>query len=509
MSVTPALWTRDVRTLTVASLFAGVMLLLQNPMLLAQESDWRGRKNELAITSSASAGTTTPRTLPDFINLAEHLSAAVVNISILSSSSPNPSSGSRPFRDPSGRQDDPFRDFWEPFDRFFSPFPPHTFQQKSLGSGVILDQQGYILTNNHVIENAEEIRVTLTNEKEYRGTLVGADPKTDLALIKIEGPGSLTTIALGDSDALHVGEWVLAIGNPFGLDHTVTAGIVSAKGRNIGHGSYDQFIQTDASINPGNSGGPLINLRGEAVGINTAIYSRTGGNVGIGFAIPINIAKELVPQLKAKGKVTRGWIGVMIQKVTPETAASLGLPEAKGARVAEVIHGGPAQEAGLKTGDVIVAFNGRELGDSRELPLLVARIPIGETVTVEIVRESKEHQIVKMRIAELREGQPTLAATQEPEPLGLAIQELSPLLRDDLGLNKDLAGVMASQVEQGSVAEEAGVQQRDLILEVNRQGVHDVSSYRAALHKTEKGRDVLLLIRRGENTFFLTLKAAG
>jgi len=507
MSVTPALWTRDVRTLTVASLFAGVTLLLQNPLLLAQESDRRGRKNE--PTTTLSAGTIIPRTLPDFIDLAEHLSAAVVNISILSSPSSNPTSGSRPFRDPSGHQDDPFHDFWDPFERFFSPFPPHSFQQKSLGSGVILDQQGYILTNNHVIENAEEIWVTLTNDKEYRGILVGADPKTDLALIKIEGPESLTIIALGDSDNLRVGEWVLAIGNPFGLDHTVTAGIVSAKGRSIGHGSYDQFIQTDASINPGNSGGPLINLRGEAVGINTAIYSRTGGNVGIGFAVPINVAKELVPQLKAKGKITRGWIGVMIQKVTPEIAASLGLSEAKGARVAEVIHGGPAQEAGLKAGDVIVAFNGRELGDSRELPLLAARIPIGETVTVEIIRGSKERQIVKMRIAELREEQPTLAATQEPEPLGLAVQELSPLLRDDLGLNKDLAGVMASQVEQGSVAEKAGVQPRDLILEVNRQEVHDVPSYRAALHKTGKGRDVLLLIRRGANTFFLTLKAAG
>jgi serine protease Do len=507
MSVTPTLSTRDVRTLTVASLFAGVTLLLQNPLLLAQESDRRGRKNE--PTTTLSAGTIIPRTLPDFIDLAEHLSAAVVNISILSSPSSNPTSGSRPFRDPSGRQDDPFHDFWDPFERFFSPFPPHSFQQKSLGSGVILDQQGYILTNNHVIENAEEIWVTLTNDKEYRGILVGADPKTDLALIKIEGPESLTIIALGDSDNLRVGEWVLAIGNPFGLDHTVTAGIVSAKGRNIGHGSYDQFIQTDASINPGNSGGPLINLRGEAVGINTAIYSRAGGNVGIGFAVPINVAKELVPQLKAKGKITRGWIGVMIQKVTPEIAASLGLSEAKGARVAEVIHGGPAQEAGLKAGDVIVAFNGRELGDSRELPLLAARIPIGETVTVEIIRGSKERQIVKMRIAELREEQPTLAATQEPEPLGLAVQELSPLLRDDLGLNKDLAGIMASQVEQGSVAEKAGVQPRDLILEVNRQEVHDVPSYRAALHKTGKGRDVLLLIRRGANTFFLTLKAAG
>jgi len=432
----------------------------------------------------------------------------VVNIAIVSSSSQAPSSGPRSFRGPSGRQSDPFREFWEPFDRFFSPFPPHSFQQKSLGSGVVLDRQGYILTNNHVIENADEIWITLTNEKEYRGALVGADPKTDLALIKIDGSASLTIIPLGDSDELRVGEWVLAIGNPFGLDHTVTAGIVSAKGRNIGHGSYDQFIQTDASINPGNSGGPLINLRGEVIGINTAIYSRTGGNVGIGFAIPINVAKDLVPQLKETGKVTRGWIGVMIQKVTPEVASAVGLSGAKGARVAEVVKGGPAQEAGLEAGDIIVSFNGRVLGDSAELPLLVARTPIGETVTLGIVRENQERQTIKLRIAELREEPVTLTA-HVPERFGLAVQELSPSLRNDLGISEDLTGVMVSQVEQGSVAEEAGVQQKDVILEVNRQKVQDLSSYRAALQKTAKGKNVLLLIQRGESTFFLTLQAAG
>src|SRR5262245_2997670 len=473
-----------VRPIAVTGLLAGMLFLSWGKRLLAEDSSREGRKPEPELSSSA--GGTLPHTLPDFIELAERLSAAVVNISIYSVSSP--AKGSRSSRGPRGQQHDPFRDFWEPFEHFFSPFPPHSFQQKSLGSGVILDQQGYILTNDHVIENAAEIRVTLTDEQEYRGTLIGADSKTDLALIKIDGPESLTTIALGDSDNLRVGEWVIAIGNPFGLDHTVTAGIVSAKGRHIGRGSYDQFIQTDASINPGNSGGPLINLRGEIIGINTAIYSRTGGNVGIGFAIPVNVAKELVPQLKAKGKVTRGWIGVMVQKVTPEVAASLGLPAAKGARIAEVIRGGPAQEAGLKAGDVIVSLNGRALGDSAELPLLIARIPIGETVTAEIVRVNKEHQTVTLRIAELREGQPTVAAVQGFEQFGLTIQELSPPLRRDLGLGAGLAGVMVSQVEQGSVAEEAGVQQRDVILEVNRQRVPDVSSYRLALQRTEKGK---------------------
>ena len=506
MLIPAALLARAMRILSAASLFTILLFLFLNPALLAQESGSGSRRNESPDASAMM--TSVPRTLPDFIELAEHLSAAVVNISIFSSPLPASSSESRSFRGPGGRQDDPFREFWEPFERFFDPFPPHSFQQKSLGSGVILDQQGYILTNNHVIENADEILVTLTNEKEYRGTLVGADPKTDLALIKINGPESLTTIALGDSDELRVGEWVLAIGNPFGLDHTVTAGIVSAKGRNIGHGAYDQFIQTDASINPGNSGGPLINLRGEVVGINTAIYSRTGGNVGIGFAIPINVVKELMPQLKEKGKVTRGWIGVMIQKVTPEIAASVGLADAKGAQVAEVVRGGPAQAVGLKAGDVIVSLNGRALGDSGELPLLVARTPIGETVTLEIVRENKERQTVKVRVAELREESPTLAA-REPGQVGLAVRELSPSLRNDLGISGDLGGVMVAQVEQGSIAEEAGVQPRDVILEVNRQKVHDVPSYRAALQKTTKGKGMLLLIRRGEGTFFLTLKAAG
>lgn len=487
------------------SFFSAVLLLFSPSLVVAQEGEGgRGKSVPPTVLSRESA-----RTLPDFINLAEHLSAAVVNISIVSSPpSPHPS-GSPSARNPREREEDPFREFWEPFERFFSPFPPHSFRQKSLGSGVILDQQGYILTNHHVVENAEEIWVTLTNEKEYRGTLVGADPKTDLALLKIDGPEHLTVIALGDSDELHVGEWVLAIGNPFGLDHTVTAGIVSAKGRNIGRGSYDQFIQTDASINPGNSGGPLINLQGEVVGINTAIYSRTGGNVGIGFAIPINVAKELMPQLKAKGKVTRGWIGMMIQKVTPEVAAAVGLANARGARVAEVMADGPAQVAGLTVGDVIVSFNGREVRDSSDLPLLVARTPVGETVDLEIARESKKRQTIKIRIAELREEQTATAVLQEPERLGLTVQDLSPSVRDELGLSEEQGGVIVARIASGSVAEEVGIQQKDIILEVNRQKVPDVLSYHTALQKTTKGEIVLLLIRRGESIFFLTLKAAG
>lgn len=487
------------------SFLSGAFLFSYTSLGYAQEGEGGREKN----VSPAALSRESPRTLPDFINLAEQLSAAVVNISIVSAPPSPPSSGSPSSRNPREREEDSFREFWEPFERFFSPFPPHSFRQKSLGSGVILDQQGYILTNNHVVENAEEIWVTLANEKEYRGTLVGADPKTDLALLKIDGPEHLTVIALGDSDELHVGEWVLAIGNPFGLDHTVTAGIVSAKGRHIGRGSYDQFIQTDASINPGNSGGPLINLQGEVVGINTAIYSRTGGNVGIGFAIPINVAKELMPQLRTKGKVTRGWIGVMIQKVTPEVATAMGLADAQGARIAEIMPDGPAQEAGLTVGDVIVSFNGREVHDSSDLPLLVARTPIGETADLVVVRESKKRQAIKIRIAELREEQTAKAASSEPERLGLTVQDLSPAVRDELGLSEEQGGVLVAQIVSGSVAEEAGIQQKDVILEVNRQKVPNVPSYRTALQKTIKGEIVLLLIRRGESTFFLTLKTTG
>jgi serine protease Do len=491
--------------LSFMSFLSGAFLLSSTSLGYAQEGEVGKEKN----VSPTALSRESSRTLPDFINLAEQLSAAVVNISIVSAPSSLPSGGPPLGRNPREREEDSFREFWEPFERFFSPFPPHSFRQKSLGSGVILDQQGYILTNNHVVENAEEIWVTLTNEKEYRGTLVGADPKTDLALLKIDGPEHLTVIALGDSDQLHVGEWVLAIGNPFGLDHTVTAGIVSAKGRNIGRGSYDQFIQTDASINPGNSGGPLINLQGEVVGINTAIYSRTGGNVGIGFAIPINVAKDLMPQLKAKGKVTRGWIGVMIQKVTPEVATAVGLADARGARIAEIMPDGPAQAAGLTVGDVIVSFNGREVRDSSDLPLLVARTPIGETVDLVVVRENKKRQTVKIHIAELHEEQTAKAASPEPERLGLTVQDLSPTVRNELGLREEQGGVVVAQIVSGSVAEEAGIQQKDVILEVNRQKVPDVPSYHTALQKTVKGEIVLLLIRRGESTFFLTLKATG
>ena len=255
-------------------------------------------------------------------------------------------------------------------------------RERSLGSGFIFDPAGYILTNNHVVENADEIKVKLNSGDEVPREVVGRDPKTDIARAEDRRQEGPPTIAFGDSDAVEVGEWVMAIGNPFGLEFSVTAGIVSAKGRFIGQGNYDDFLQTDAPINPGNSGGPLLDLNGKVVGINTSIFSRSGGNIGIGFAIPINLAKELIPQLREKGRVTRGWIGVMIQKVTPDIADSLGLADAHGALVADVVKGGPADAAGIKVGDVIISFDGHDVKESTELPTLVAREKIGQEVPV-------------------------------------------------------------------------------------------------------------------------------
>jgi serine protease Do len=436
--------------------------------------------------------------LPDFTVLAEKLSPAVVNISTTSQSEAPQMGEPNPF----GKGDP--HEFFEPFERFFGPLPRHPFKQRSLGSGFIINRDGYILTNNHVIENADEIIVKLENEKEYKAKVVGRDAKTDIAVIKIEDAPDLTPATLGNSDDLRVGEWVMSIGNPFGLEHTVTAGIVSAKGRFIGQGSYDQFIQTDAAINPGNSGGPLINLKGEVVGINTAIFSRSGGNIGIGFATPINVAKDLLPELEAKGKVTRGWLGVMIQKVTPEIAESLNLKEQKGALVADVMKDGPAAEAGIKVGDVIVEFDGHTVKDSTELPLLVARTPIGKSVNVKVLRD-KGAETISVKVGELKDEETAVAAGKE-ENFGLTVQALTPEIADSLGLSGDLKGVVVSGVESGSAAEDAGLRRGDVIQEVNRAPVKNLAGYRKALAGAAKGKSVLFLVRRGENTIFVALK---
>lgn len=295
----------------------------------------------------------------------------------------------------------------------------------------------------------------------------------------------------------------MAIGNPFGLDSTVTSGIVSAKGRHIGQGPYDNFIQTDASINPGNSGGPLINLRGEVIGINTAIFSRSGGNIGIGFAIPINLVKELLPQLRGKGKVTRGYLGVLIQKVTPEIAESLGMDRARGALVANVSKDGPAEKAGVKVGDVIIEFDGKEVKDSGELPIIVARTPVDRRVRMKVLRDKKEVQL-SVNVGELKDEEIVASAPEKGE-LGMTVQRLTPQIAESLGLEKT-EGVVVSAVDPGSAADEAGIRRGDVILEVDRKPIRSLEEYKSALSGIRKGKGVLLLVRRGESTLFLALK---
>ncbi len=461
-----------------------------------------------------------PVAIPDFADLAEHISPSVVNISSTQEvkqrtpfggpGGPNggPNGGAPGGPGGPGGEEDPFQDFYGPFERFFGQ-PRRPYKAKSLGSGFVIDSSGFILTNNHVVENADEILVKLQTGKEFKAKVVGRDAKTDIALIEIKGDAKdLPAVRLGDSNKLRVGEWVVAIGNPFGLENTVTAGIVSAIGRHINQGPYDNFIQTDAAINPGNSGGPLLNTKGEVVGINTAIFSRGGGNIGIGFAIPIDLATEIVPQLKEKGRVTRGWLGVMIQKVTPDIAESLGLDETKGALVADVVKEGPAEAAGLKQGDVITEFDGKPVTDSAELPLLVARTPVGKSVEVKAIRDKKV-ETFNVTIQELKdEEDPTAATGGESEDLGLTMQTLTPDLAENLGLERTLKGVVVTQVDPSGPAGEAGMRRGDVILEVNRTPVKDVAAYKKALKEAGAGKSVLFLVRRGDNTIFLAVKPA-
>jgi serine protease Do len=428
-----------------------------------------------------------------FSKLAEKLKPAVVNISTTVVVKQQPSFRGRP--SPYGERD-PFREFWE---KFYGGEMPREFETRSLGSGVIINKEGYIVTNNHVVENAKEITVTLQNEKDYRADVVGRDKKTDLALIKIETAEDLPVAPLGDSDKLGVGEWVMAIGNPFGLAETVTAGIVSAKGRVIGAGPYDDFIQTDASINPGNSGGPLFNFWGEVVGINTAIIA---AGQGIGFAIPINLAKEILPQLKEKGRVTRGWFGVGIQGVTSQLAESFGLKEKKGALVSQVFKDGPAQKAGIKQGDIILEFDGKEIGNFGDLPRIVASTPVGKTVTIKVFRKG---QIISLQatVAEMEE-KIEVAKAPSRKPFGITVQNITPEIARSLGLEGE-KGVVVTGVEPGSPAAKAGIRRGDVIHEVNRKPIKDAEDFGQAVETAGDEENILFLIRRGESNLFIAI----
>ena len=455
--------------------------------------------------------------LPGFTEVARRVRPSVVNLAI-TQNAPPPSSRRGPGGGPGGM--DPFDEF---FRRFFGerpggggPMPA----QRSLGSGFIIDEDGYIATNAHVVNHASKVVVRLSDKAEYPAKIIGVDEKTDVALIKIENSKEhLVPVTFGDSNALEVGEWVMAIGSPFGLEQTVTVGVVSAKERVLGAGPYDDFIQTDAAINPGNSGGPLVDADGRVIGINAAISSRSGGNDGIGFAIPINLARGVLDQLRKSGKVERGWLGVSVQSVTPELAESFGLPESAGALVAAVSAGSPAEKAAIERGDVILAFNGTPIQESHQLPALVAQAPIGQQATVTVLRQGKRLEVpvnVVRQPDDIDEEEsqpngggengagPTAGSAHALDPWGLRAMEITPEIARRNGLPVK-RGVVINDVADGSAAAEAGIQPGDVLREVNRTPVTTLSDVRAALKKASR-KDLLVLVQRGDATAFHVLK---
>jgi serine protease Do len=430
-----------------------------------------------------------------FASLVERVSPAVVNIRVTKTD--------RMKLDlPEGEERFPFGPY---FERFFGKrFPMQPPPEQGAGSGFIISQDGQVVTNNHVVEGAGEIVVKLADGEEYAATVLGRDPKTDLALLKIKPKKDLPTVMLGESQSLKVGEWVVAIGNPLGLSNTVTAGIVSAKGREIGAGPYDDFLQTDAPINPGNSGGPLVNLRGEVVGINTAIAAH---GQGIGFAIPVDTAKLVVPQLASDGKVHRSWLGVNIQEVTPDLAKTFGMSEPRGALVSDVVADSPADKAGIKKGDVIVEFDGKTVKTSRELPRLVAGTPAGRDVTMKVMRDGKN---LALHTTLAKADESKVAGEKERSApgrgkVGLGLQEITPELARGMGL-KEARGLVVTQVEPGSPAAKAGFQVGDVILEVNKEKVQTIRDAKQALEKAgSEGRN-LFLVKRGDAQIYVATK---
>ncbi len=416
-------------------------------------------------------------------------------------------------QDPSDLFNDPF------FQRFFGQPPqnrrpqPRQFKQRGAGSGFIISSDGMILTNNHVVEDADTIKVRLADEREFTATVIGTDPQSDVALIKIDGK-NLPTLPLGDSDKLEVGEWVIAIGSPFELSQTVTVGVVSAKGRSkIGINDYENFIQTDAAINPGNSGGPLLNIHGEAVGINTAIFSRSGGYMGIGFAIPVNMAKNIEKQLQKDGRVTRGWLGVVIQDVNEDLARSFDLKKAEGILVSEVADDSPARKGGLRQGDVILSLNGTQLDDVSDLRNKVAMTAPDSTVTLQVIRDGRKksiHVVVGEQPAGFsrtgRGQRGPVGGSSLLDKMGLNLQELTPELAKQFGYKRK-QGILITQVAQDSPAARVGLRPGQLIEEVNKVRVHSLSELKKALKKTENPDHILLRVRAGEFSQYVVLRA--
>ena len=470
---------------TSLAVLAGIALVAAAPQLGFGRTAGKLWTDEAPKVSSQAVAA------PDWVTLAKAVKPAVVNVSTK--------------RIETGPSLPPGMDPNEPFSQFFRQFERRPHPVRSLGSGFVINPDGYVVSNNHVVDGASEIRVKLSDGRELPAKVLGRDPKTDLALLKIEVTG-LPTIPIGDSEALQVGEPVMAIGNPFGLEQTVTTGIVSGTGRVIGGGPYDDFIQTDASINPGNSGGPLINARGQAIGINAAIFSQSGGSIGIGFAIPVNLAKPVLTQLADGGRVVRGWLGVSIQPVTPELAKGLKLSETSGALVASVTEGSPAAKAGLKPGDVIVEFNGERVARADRLPNAVATMAVGREVPLAVVRDGNSLELT-VKVGEQTEPEEAAAeAAKVPAMLGLTVEPVTPRLARELRL-RDERGVVVRDVEADSPAAEAGLRAGDVIVEVNRQAVHNTADMHRQIERRAKGTPVLMLVHRGDSSLFVAVTA--
>lgn len=442
-----------------------------------------------------------------FVEIARAVTPAVVNISTTRRIKRDEEIPAFPF-------DDPF------FRRFFGEDHPRRQQsprerrEPSLGSGVIVDASGVIITNNHVIAKADEIKVLLGDKREFKGKVVGSDPKSDLAVIRIDA-SDLPTIPWGDSGKLQVGEYVLTVGNPFGLNQTVTMGIVSAVGRaNVGIAEYEDFIQTDAAINPGNSGGAMVNSHGELVGINTAIFTQSGGYMGIGFAVPSNMARSVMESLVKSGKVIRGRLGISIQEVTPQLSEEFDLKESKGALVADVLPGSPAEKAGLKRGDVIVMFMGQKIENSSQLRNLAAQTAVGTKAKIVVIRDKREKEIVVTVDEQPKDmseggkpGGPGDSGERTSTALnGVEVRNLTPELVKQFGLNREDRGVLVTWIDPGSPVEEAGLQRGDLIMEVNRRSVQNMDEYDEAVSMVRKNASVLLLVKRQGRTLFLPIK---
>jgi len=449
--------------------------------------------------------------LPDFTEMVDKYSPAVVNISTKQTSKINPS-GSNPhqFEIPELQGDNPFNELLKRFfgDHFEIPDLIER-DSKSLGSGFIISDDGYILTNHHVVSSADEILVRLTDRREFKAKLIGSDKDSDIALIKIDAD-DLPTVTLGKAANLRVGEWVLAIGSPFGFEHSVTAGIVSAKGRSLPNENYVPYIQTDVAINPGNSGGPLFNLRGEVVGVNSQIYSRSGGFMGLSFSIPIELAMNVADQLKNHGQVVRGYLGVLIQDVTYELADSFKMKRPRGALVAKVLEDTPAEKAGIQVGDVILSFNGQDVEKSSQLPPMVGGSPINKPAKVEILRNGKR-KMLNIAVQQLPKQEMVTEVTKTPAPApavvdraGLVVKELSPEQRQALDLGGK-SGVLIAEVKDGA-GKLAGLQEGDIILMVNNRKISSIEDYDQIIQSAEPGKNLAVLVQREDGALFVPLR---